>query len=93
MINISLNATKVKQELKRTFIGIALFAPVVAVFYAIKFLVLEGWLDKELVSTVAIAVPMIFLFWAVGGLVETIREQKEQETLRAFKKLGLNNDN
>lgn len=92
MINISLNATRVKQELSRIATGIMVASPVVACFVLLQFLIKQGFLTKELVSAFLITTSGLFLCWSLGGLFETIREQKRMATIRAFEKLGHKND-
>ncbi len=94
MINISLNATRVKQEIRRVAYGIGLMIPVFLLFFAGKALVHYGLLDTRTIGTFFMIASLTFLCWSLGGLFETLRAHREQKTLQAFQKLGhTNNDN
>lgn len=95
MIDISQNVTKVKKELVRVVIGAGLLLPVAAVFCLMSFLVQQGYITTETVSSIFFTVSILFLLWTLGGAFESIQdfrkvqeEHKKQQTDRAFDKLA-----
>lgn len=95
MINISLNVTRVKDELKNVALGAAVLAPVVGVWYLLAILVDNGYLNKETLVNGLMGLFIIAGCWTIGGAVNALhkfyKSEKESKTRQAFERLGNGN--
>ena len=100
MISILQNVTKdnVILQLKRIAVGTAIAAPLVGFFALIAYLISNDYVNGMTAYVVFQTVMVILVLWSLGGAYESYknmkrleRDQKERETLRAFRKLGNGN--
>lgn len=98
MINISLNVTRVKEELEAVAIGAAVLSPVVGIVYLLSLLVNNGHLNEETLANILFVASGIAVCWTVGGAVQSVnkwreikRAEKEHKTQKAFERLSNGN--